>query len=295
MFVRMHWDVLLVDDDPDVLAVSRLALKHIQVYGIPLKIHECTSKAEAIKYLQVTAELSDLALAIIDVVMETEHAGLDVCKFIREELNNRVTPIVVRTGQAGKAPEREIIERYDISMYLTKTEAINEKLHAAVVSAVRNYQNARAYEAAFGVTSRLISMSETREGVARGLPELMDKLMRYRDGKSFEYYQAHFCILTEREAIAVGKFIGQEAEARALRDRLAKEPLRVINANGDRFARADDHMLISLTRANNMPPFDMIGMTNHQPMPDYQLRALAMFAQCARDLMILADKRASLR
>jgi CheY-like chemotaxis protein len=292
MFVRKHWDVLLVDDDPDMLAISRLALKHIQVYGIPLKVHECTNKADAIRYLQETAELSDLSLAIIDVVMETEHAGLDVCKFIREELNNRITPIVVRTGQAGKAPEREVIERYDISTYLTKVEATNEKLHATVVNAVRSYQYGRIYESILGAVSRLILMSEPREGLKRGIPELINRMRLRRDGKLLDYYDVHFCFLTERESIAaVGKFNGQEAEAHALRDRLAKGPSRVINASGDRFTRIGDQMLISLPAVDGMPVFDMVSETNYQPMPDYMLRALATIAQCVRDLLILAAKR----
>ena len=291
MQIRTHWDVLLVDDDSDVLAVSRLALKHIQVYGIPVKIHQCTSKADAIKYLQATAELSDLALAIIDVVMETEHAGLDVCKFIREELNNRVTPIVVRTGQSGKAPEREVIERYDISTYLTKVEATNEKLHATVVNAVRNYQHARAYEGTLGITSRVISMGETREGIVRGIPELLAKLLRRRDGTPVGQDLYHFCFLAEHDSIAVGKFAGRETETRALRDRLAKEPARVINAKGDRLMHAGDHMLISLAHTDNMPAFDMVSETNLRPLPYYVPQLLATFAQALRDLMILADGR----
>jgi CheY-like chemotaxis protein len=291
MFVRKHWEVLLVDDEPDVLAISRLALKHIQVYGIPIKIHECTSKADAIAYLQASAELSDLSLAIIDVIMETETAGLDVCKYIREQLNNRVTPIVVRTGQAGKAPEREVIERYDISMYLTKVEATTEKLHATVVNAVRSYQYARAYEAAFAIASRIIPMSETREGIVRGLPELLDKMLRRRDGTPLDFYQCHFCFLTNRESIAIGKFAGQEPEAIALRDQLAREPSQAINASGDRVSRAGDHMLISLAATDAMPAFDMISETNYRPMPDYMIRAITMMARCVRDQMIMADKR----
>lgn len=292
MFVRKHWEVLLVDDDQDVLAISRLALKHIQVYGIPLKIHECTSKADAIRFLRSTAELSDLSLAIIDVIMETEHAGLDVCKFMREELNNRITPIVVRTGQSGKAPEREVIERYDISMYMTKVEATNEKLHATVVNAVRSYQYARGFEATLSNVSKVIPMSATRAGIVRGIPEIMDKVLRRRDGSPVENYQCHFCYLTDREAIAVGKFVGREDEARVLRDRLVDEPSQPINANGDRVARLGNDMLITLDRAGGeAPPFHMVSETNYRPMPDYMLRAIATMARCVRDQLALVDRR----
>jgi CheY-like chemotaxis protein len=101
MYVRKRWDVLLVDDEPDVLAVTRLALKHTKVLGIPLKIHECESKAQAIEFFRSRADLPDLSMAIIDVVMESEHAGLELCGYIRGELNNNVTQLIVRTGQAG--------------------------------------------------------------------------------------------------------------------------------------------------------------------------------------------------
>jgi len=274
-----------------MLAISRLVLKQIQVYGIPIKIHEYTNKADAIKYLQVTAERSDLSLAIIDVVMETEHAGLDVCRCIREDLNNRVTPIVVRTGQKDKAPEREVIKRYDISTYLTKVEATNEKLYATVVNAIREYQYTRFCEVLLYMINQIILMGKAREAVVRGVPDLMRRIMRHRDGKPMDYSPYHFCFLTEGESISVGKFVGQEAEARTLRDQLAKEPSRVINSNGDRFMRASDHMLISLAHTDDIRSFDMIGKTNFQPMPDYMLRATATLAQCVRDVWILADKR----
>src|SRR4051812_17272987 len=99
MMYRKFWDVLLVDDEPDVLAISKLAMKNIVVYNAPLKIHTCGSKAEAIKFLKSSATLPDLSVAIIDVVMETDQAGLDLCAYIREELKNNITQLIVRTGQ----------------------------------------------------------------------------------------------------------------------------------------------------------------------------------------------------
>ena len=289
MMVREHWSILVVDDEPDVLAVTRLALKTIQVYGIPLRIHECASKAEAIEYLRKTAELPEFALAIVDVVMETEHAGLELCQFIRDELQNRITPIVVRTGQAGKAPEREVIERYDISTYLTKVEATNEKLHATVVNAVRNYQQAVVYDAALKFTSWLIS--QTREDIVRGIPEVTNSFRIRRDGSVLEGDQYHFCILTDRESIAVGNFTGREVEARALRDRLAKEPARALNSNGDRFVHSGDHVLISLARTGQTPAFDLVGETNYHMIPDFALRPIVGWLQSVRTQMIATDTR----
>ena len=291
MIKRTRWDVLVVDDEPDVLAVTRLALKHIQVYGIPLKIHECTNQADAINYLQATAELSDLSLAIIDVVMETDRAGLDVCKFIREDLNNRVTPIVVRTGQPGKAPEREVVERYDISTYLSKAEATNEKLHATVVNAVRNYELSRFFEGFFMYMGEFMPRCETHAGIQRAVPEVMRALLSRRDGTPLEYFDANFCLLYGEEAIPYGGFVGRENEARAMRDRLVKEPSHVINPRGDRFMRMGDQTLISVAGIDKVPAIDMIGETNYRPMPDYTVRIFATWIRLVRDLIIWADKR----
>lgn len=195
----------------------------------------------------------------------------------------------MRTGQAGKAPEREVIERYDISTYLTKVEATNEKLHATVVNAVRNYQYAAVYEPALGFTSWLISRS--REEILRGVPEILDGFLTRRDSTQVDGAQYHFCILTDREAIAIGKFTGREAEARTLRDRLAREPSRVINDNGDRFAHSGNHVLFSLARDNGMPVLDLVGETNYHALPDFVLRPMSIWLQSIRKQMNAADNR----
>ena len=110
---QKEWEVLVVDDDPDVLAVSRLALRSVKVYGVPLKIHTCGSMAEAVELFNTKADLLPaLAVALIDVVMETDTAGLDLCRYVREERKNPLTQLFIRTGQPGVAPERAVIDRY---------------------------------------------------------------------------------------------------------------------------------------------------------------------------------------
>ena len=139
MFFK-EWVVLLVDDEPDVLSVSKLAMRSIKVYDLPLKIVTAASKAEAIALFQDNLELSScLAVAFIDVVMETDSAGLELCQYIREEMENKVSQLFIRTGQPGMAPEREVIDRYDISGYFTKVETTENKLYSLVKSSVRQF------------------------------------------------------------------------------------------------------------------------------------------------------------
>lgn len=139
MFFK-HWPVLLVDDEPDVLSISRLAMKNFDVYGLPLKIYTANSKADAIRLMTDNVEVGcNLAVAFLDVVMESDHAGLQLCDYIRNDLGNKLTQIFIRTGQPGIAPERQVIDRYDINGYFSKVEATEDKLYSLVKSSVRQY------------------------------------------------------------------------------------------------------------------------------------------------------------
>src|SRR4051812_41832789 len=122
-----RWDVLVVDDEEDVLTVSKLAMKSIKVFGLAMNVITARSKAEAIERLKALPQYggmaglrSPLAVAFVDVVMESDTAGLELCQYIREEMGNKLTKIIIRSGQAGKAPETEVVDRYDISSYVAK-------------------------------------------------------------------------------------------------------------------------------------------------------------------------------
>ncbi len=134
--------VLLVDDDPDVLAVSKLAMRNFEVFGLPITTYAAASKAEAIELLQSRFALraqvgAKLNVAFVDVVMETDTAGLELCDYIRNEMGNKFTQLYVRTGQPGIAPERSVIDKYDINGYFSKAEATEDKLYTLVKSGVR--------------------------------------------------------------------------------------------------------------------------------------------------------------
>ncbi|MEM7132280.1 MAG: response regulator receiver protein [Chloroflexota bacterium] len=140
MYNFTKWDVLIVDDEPDVLALSKLVMADYDVYGLPLVLHTVPTKADAIEFLHRDDDLAtNLALAFIDVVMETDSAGLELCNYIREDIGNRLTQIFIRTGQPGTAPEREVINQYEINGYFTKVDATEEKLYSLVKSGVRQF------------------------------------------------------------------------------------------------------------------------------------------------------------
>ncbi|MBK7001159.1 MAG: hypothetical protein IPH35_14670 [Rhodoferax sp.] len=130
------WKVLIVDDDVGVHASTDYAIGKLTFQGRPLQIFTALSGAGA---REILATEKDIALALIDVVMETEHSGLELVRFIREELCNRAIRLVLRTGQPGQASERQIMLDYEIDDYQLKTELTKDKLAAIIISNLRTY------------------------------------------------------------------------------------------------------------------------------------------------------------
>jgi response regulator RpfG family c-di-GMP phosphodiesterase len=132
------WKVLIVDDDKEVHEVTKLVLSNFEWDDTPLHFISAYSAYEA---EQLFLEHDDIAVALIDVVMETDDAGLQLIQTVRDEYHNKTTRIVLRTGQPGQAPERKIIREYDISDYKSKTELSGVKLDTLLCTSLRSYQN----------------------------------------------------------------------------------------------------------------------------------------------------------
>ncbi len=132
------WKVLIVDDETDIHTITRLALQEFQFLDRSLHILQAMSGLEAREIL--TAD-PDIAVALIDVVMETDDAGLQLIDFIRNQLKYSLIRLIIRTGQPGMAPEREVIERYDIDDYKSKTELRADKLYTTMRMALKSYHD----------------------------------------------------------------------------------------------------------------------------------------------------------
>lgn len=132
------WKVLIVDDDLEVHRVTKMVLDDFEFAGKRLAFMSAHSGAEARTLLE---QHPDIALVLLDVVMETEDAGLRLAQYIREELHNHFIRIVLRTGQPGQAPEEQVILQYDINDYKSKTELTVTRLFTTVIAALRAYRD----------------------------------------------------------------------------------------------------------------------------------------------------------
>ena len=143
------WKIAIVDDDPAVHDGTRFALQDYSLHGRGLELLSARSAAEARTLL---GDHRDIAVILLDVVMETEGAGLELVEYVREELKNETVRIILRTGQPGQAPERRIVVDYDINDYKAKTELTADKLFTALTAAIRGYE-------------QLLKLTETRRGL----------------------------------------------------------------------------------------------------------------------------------
>jgi signal transduction histidine kinase/CheY-like chemotaxis protein len=160
------WKIAVIDDDQAVHEGTRFALSDYSLNGQGLEILSAYSAAEGRMLMRNNP---DIAAVLLDVIMETDVAGLDLVEYIRNEIQNETVRIILRTGQPGQAPERRVIVQYDINDYKAKTELTADKLFTSLTAALRSYQ-------------QLERMVQTR----RGLEIIIDAASTLYDFKSMQ-------------------------------------------------------------------------------------------------------------
>ena len=137
------WKILIVDDDKDIHFLTKLVLRDFQFEERNLTFISAYSGEEAKRMIKSNP---DITLIILDVIMEDMNAGLEVARYIREDLKNYRVRIILRTGQPGQEPESGVVIKYDIDDYKTKTELSSQRLFTTVISALRAYRNINILE-----------------------------------------------------------------------------------------------------------------------------------------------------
>lgn len=192
-----RWKIAVIDDDPAVHEGTRFALGDYSLNGQGLEILTADSAAEG---RALMAAHPDIAVVLLDVVMESETAGLELVDHIRRTLRNELVRIILRTGQPGQAPERRVIVEHDINDYKAKTELTADKLFTAMTAALRAHQ-------------QLLRMEETR----RGLEIIIDAATALFDTRSMRRFAEG--VLTQvaslLEVDCAGMLVVRQAETEA--------------------------------------------------------------------------------
>ncbi len=200
------WKLLIVDDEEEVHVITRMVLEGMTFSGKGLEFLSAYSGSEAMEMLRTD---SDIAVILLDVVMETGHAGLDLVEFIRGELGNGLVRIILRTGQPGQAPERDVITRYDINDYKHKTELTAQKLFSTVATAIRSFNDLRVIERSRQGLELIINSTRglfqhgDMELFARGVLNQMSSLLRVNEDCLFLHSPSGFAATVQDGNIAV--------------------------------------------------------------------------------------------
>lgn len=165
------WKILIVDDEEDVHTVTRMALRRLTFEGRSVSFISAYSAEEAKKLLLLH---SNLAVILLDVVMEEEDAGLSLVHFIRKELDNSMVRIIIRTGHPGQAPEDNVTIDYDINDYREKTELTNLRLRTSVVTALRSFRD----------LSTIVSLNQELEATQKELIFTLGEIAESRSAET---------------------------------------------------------------------------------------------------------------
>ena len=200
------WKLLIVDDEEEVHVITKMVLEGLTFSGKGLTFLGAYSAAQAREILR---EHEDVAVILLDVVMETGQAGLELIQFIRSELGNRCVRIILRTGQPGQAPEREVITRYDINDYKHKTELTAQKLFSTVTTAIRSYRDLNVIEKSRQGLNLIIESTKglferrNMDLFARGVLDQMSSLLRVNEDCLFLHSPSGFAATVRDGDIAV--------------------------------------------------------------------------------------------
>lgn len=148
------WRILVIDDDESVHQITRLVLADALVENRKLELVSAYSSVEA---KEILLQDSDFCMAFVDVVMETDHAGLELVEWIRKDLGNQAIRLVLRTGQAGSAPEATVIKQFDINDYKEKTDFTSGKMITSVYAAIRGYRDITTIQRSLDAFKQLIA------------------------------------------------------------------------------------------------------------------------------------------
>jgi len=184
--VLPRYKVLIVDDEPGVHEVTMLALKNFVFEGNGLEMFHAYSGKEAREVLQKHA---NIAVVLLDVVMETANAGLEVANWIRQTLDNKNIRIVLRTGQPGDAPEEQVIVDYDIHDYKEKTELTNRKLNTLLHSCLRAYRDIETINRSCSQLTELIALSNSmfqNQSIQHFCNQVLESLLKLLDKNDYD-------------------------------------------------------------------------------------------------------------
>lgn len=169
--INNQFNVLIVDDEPDIHAAIKMSIKHETVLGSPINILSAYSKQEAAELIKNFA--GDICLIFLDVIMETDNAGFELLAEIRESELHRQPQVVMVTGQAGLSSERDAARSHEINAYLPKSDLNPYRLVSILNTSIRNYVTIQKLEL---TTEKLLDAQVRQEETSAYIKSILDSI-----------------------------------------------------------------------------------------------------------------------
>lgn len=128
--------LLIVDDDTEVLLATKMCLKRARYQDGRFAISTASSGHEAVETMR---QDPDIAVVIIDQIMEEDTAGLEACRRIREELRLSRPRLILRSGLAMVSDIPKDLESLSLTAVLPKGEMTPESILQQVTEALDAY------------------------------------------------------------------------------------------------------------------------------------------------------------
>ena len=271
------WKVLIVDDEEEVHQVTKLALKSLVFDRRPVQFLSAYSAAEGKAILE---EHEDIALILLDVVMEAENAGLQLVRYIRRNLGNSLVRIILRTGQPGQAPEYEVLTEYDINDYREKTELTAPKLYTTLITALRSYRDLMIIDTSRKGLQQIIngslsvfqlqSLNRFAAGILGQIASLLGRSSSSH-GMVVSYTGEASCVVA-----GIGAYQGMEGPLLALKDKTPKVYEVIYKA-----VEAREHLYqadgFALYFFSPQGPEIVLYMEQSPPLQEWERRLLEVF------------------
>lgn len=135
------WQILIVDDDPEVDRAIRQVLANVTILGQQLSLHSANSALEAMNLLKAP---NDIAVIVLKVVRESNDAGLSLVRTIRSSFDNPEVRIILCAARPEDTSEINLVSNYDINHYTTTQDLTPDKLLPVITLALRSYQQIRS-------------------------------------------------------------------------------------------------------------------------------------------------------
>ena len=195
------WKILITDDQEFIHVMIKHYLSDYQFQGKCLEYIDAFSGNEAIQKLD---EHSDIAVIILDVMLEEQDTGFKMVQYIRDTLNNKLIKIIMLTGKLDIENAQNFFMKYDIDMYCPKHDL--DKIFFMVTSSLRAYHSARSIYRLHEKLKKKLAIQKAAENNLKELNQQLEQMVHKKE------VQLENTTSSLQEAIVYAKQLTQEVE-----------------------------------------------------------------------------------